>query len=62
IDSGHGHTFKQGGMLMQLWVTLGLTGVLAAIAGFLIYYIHTVLDYDDASTIDPLPPPDKKDN
>ncbi|WHY80406.1 hypothetical protein [Siminovitchia fortis] len=47
---------------MQLWVTLGLTGVLAAIAGFLIYYIHTVLDYDDASTIDPLPPPDKKDN
>ncbi|GIN20793.1 hypothetical protein [Siminovitchia fordii] len=46
---------------MQLWVTLGLTGVLAAIAGFLVYYIHTVLDYDDARTIDSLPP-DKKDD
>lgn len=46
---------------MQLWVTLGLTGVLASIAGFLVYYIHTVLNYDDSTTIDPLPQ-DKKNN
>lgn len=46
---------------MQLWVTLCLTGVLAAIAGFLVYFIRTALDLDDARTIDPLPP-DKKDS
>lgn len=46
---------------MQLWVTLGLVGVLASIAGFLVYFIHTVLNYDDSRTIDPLPP-DQKDN
>ncbi|MBD8007288.1 hypothetical protein [Bacillus norwichensis] len=46
---------------MQLWVTLGLAGVLAAIAGFLVYFIHSVLNYDDSHTIDSLPP-DEKEN
>lgn len=43
---------------MQIWVTLGLVFVLSSIAGFLVYYIQTALDGDDARTIDPLPPSD----
>lgn len=52
----------QGGMLMELWITIGLTGVLAAIAGFLIYYIRTVLDFDDTRTIDSSPSDEQKEN
>lgn len=51
----HEHTFYQGGMLMELWITFGLAGVLAAIAGFLVYYISTGLDFDDPLRIDPSP-------
>lgn len=47
---------------MDLWVTLGLTGFLATIAGFLVYYISTVLDLDDSRTIDALPSEDPKEN
>ncbi len=47
---------------MDLWVTLGLICVLSLIAGFLVYYIHTVLDLDDCRTIDALPREQSKEN
>lgn len=47
---------------MELWITLGLTGVLAAIAGFLVYYISTALDFDDPHRVDPSPSDKPKEN
>ncbi|HEY4552623.1 MAG TPA: hypothetical protein VIG80_05480 [Bacillaceae bacterium] len=40
---------------MQMGVLIGIIGVLAAIAGFLVYYIGTVLDSSDTERIDKLP-------
>ncbi len=41
---------------MQLWIiTLGFVCVLGAIAIFLVYFISTALDFDDAHRIDKVP-------
>jgi hypothetical protein len=49
------HTFYQGGMLMELWITLCFMGVLGVFAGFFVYFISSGLDLDDSHTIDPSP-------
>ncbi|MBS4198320.1 hypothetical protein KHA93_01425 [Bacillus sp. FJAT-49732] len=41
---------------MDLWVTLGLFGVLASIASFLIYFIIAGMDMDSIKRIDEVPP------
>lgn len=43
---------------MDLMATLGLVGVLAAIAGFLVYFISLAMNFDDAKRIDKVPPND----
>lgn len=40
---------------MQLWITLGLVGVMGAIAVFLVYYIGSALNSNEASEIDEVP-------
>ena len=47
--------YSRGELWMQMGVLLGIIGVLAAIAGFLVYYIGTVLDSSDTERIDKLP-------
>lgn len=46
------------GFQMDLMATLGLIGVLAAIAGFLVYFISLAMNFDDAKRIDKVPPND----
>ncbi|MCJ8009030.1 hypothetical protein ACFFF5_09760 [Lederbergia wuyishanensis] len=41
---------------MELWVTVCLIGVLAAVAFFLIYFIIAGMDMDSIKRVDKVPP------
>ncbi|MCJ8009031.1 hypothetical protein ACFFF5_09755 [Lederbergia wuyishanensis] len=40
---------------MQTWILIGIMVILGTIASFLMYYINSAMNYDDAERIDEVP-------